>query len=113
MNLQFFYPTWTVLHVSVSNDAFHLYMESIQHGSRCPACRHISCRIHSRYWRTLKDTPLHSMPVSLHVRARKFFCHQPDCHQRIFTERRPEWWNAYDRKTLRLAAFFRQLEMIA
>lgn len=36
MNLQFFYPTWTVLHVSVSNDAFHLYMESIQHGSRCP-----------------------------------------------------------------------------
>ena len=84
-------------------------MESIQHGSRCPACRHISCRIHSRYWRTLKDTPLHSMPVSLHVRARKFFCHQSDCHQRIFTERRPEWWNAYDRKTLRLAAFFRQL----
>lgn len=109
MDLQFFYPTWTVLHVSASTDSFHLYLESTHRGSRCPSCHHVSCRTHSRYWRTLKDTPLHSTPVFLHVRARKFFCHQPDCPQQIFTERHPDWWDAYNRKTLRLAAFFRHL----
>jgi transposase len=49
------------------------------------------------------------MPVFLHVRARKFFCDEPDCRQRIFTERRSDWWDTYARKTLRLAAFFRHL----
>lgn len=74
-----------------------------------PSCILLSRRIHSRYWRILQDTPIRSASIVLHVRARKFFCDQPDCSQKIFTERQLHWWASYSLGTGRLDAFLKQL----
>lgn len=109
VNIQRFYSDWTFLHFAHSATDVHLYIQSEQLGNPCPSCQHFSHHTHSRYWRTLKDTPIHSFPVVLHVRARKFFCDQPQCGQRIFTERHPEWWTSYARRTSRLASFLKHV----
>lgn len=109
MNIQLFYPEWSFIHAVQTPDAIHLYIEPVSSTSRCPSCRWLSRRIHSHYWRTLRDTPIRSIPIVLYVRARKFFCDQPDCSQKIFTERQPDWWASYSRRTGRLDAFLKQL----
>ena len=70
--------------------------------SRCPVCGLVSSRVHSRYSRTVSDLPWHGLPVTLEVRARRFFCDEPSCERRIFfCERLPEV-AARARKTGRL-----------
>lgn len=87
MNIQLFYPEWTFLHTVQNPNAVHLDIQPVSSASRCHSCRRLSRRIHSCYWKTLQDTPIRSMPIVLHVRARKFFCDQPECSRKIFTER--------------------------
>ncbi|WP_396395372.1 transposase family protein [Domibacillus indicus] len=74
MNVQLFDSEWTFLHTAQTPDCVHLYVQPISSNNPCPSCHKISRRIHSRYWRTLQDTPIRSMAVVLHVKARKFFC---------------------------------------
>ena len=69
--------------------------------SRCPVCGLVSSRVHSRYSRTVSDLPWHGLPVTLEVRARRFFCDEPSCERRIFCERLPDV-AARARKTGRL-----------
>jgi transposase len=55
--------------------------------SRCPDCRAMSDRIHSRYVRRSSDLPLAGRPVRLLVVARRFRCATVSCRRDIFTER--------------------------
>src|SRR5437868_2709181 len=70
-----------------------------QSGSACPACGHHSRSVHSRYQRALADLPWGGVAVRLHLVVRKFFCHQPKCPRRIFTERLPSLVAPYARRT--------------
>jgi transposase len=70
---------------------------------RCPLCSRPSQRIHSRYQRTFADLPWATFQVRLEVRVRKFFCANPACQRRIFTERLPDVAEPWARRTLRLA----------
>jgi transposase len=77
---------------------------SVSSGTRrsvCPLCGRASSRVHSRYARTVSDLPWHGISVELEVRARRFFCDEPSCEQKIFCERLPEV-AARARKTVRL-----------
>lgn len=103
------YPQWTFLHVIVSSSDTHFYLQGQATNSSCPICHRSSARIHSFYWRTLRDTPIGNEPVILHLRARKFFCDHPTCSQRIFTERHPSSCSPYARKTDRLLSFLTML----
>ncbi len=67
--------------------------------SRCPVCGLVSSRVHSRYSRTVSDLPWHGLPVTLEVRARRFFCDEPSCERRIFAERLERVADAYARGT--------------
>ena len=69
--------------------------------ARCPSCGGRSGRVHSRYRRTVADLPRHGVPVTLSVRARRFFCDEASCERRIFCERLPDV-AAHARKTERL-----------
>ena len=69
--------------------------------SRCPLCRRVSSRVHSRYSRTVSDLPWHGISVELEVRARRFFCDEASCERKIFCERLPDV-AARARKTDRL-----------
>lgn len=74
---------------------------STMSSAKCPVCDQCSARAHSRYLRTAFDLPWHGVPVSLQVRARKFFCDNDACQRSIFCERLPEI-AARARKTSRL-----------
>jgi hypothetical protein len=61
-------------------------------------CSRYFGRVHSRYTRTVADLPWHGVPMSLHIRVRRFFCENSSCKRAIFAERVPEV-AAYARKS--------------
>jgi transposase len=58
--------------------------------------------VHSHYQRTVADLPWGGHTVRLHLHVRKFFCRQPTCSRRVFTERLPHLVHPYARRTARL-----------
>jgi transposase len=80
-----------------------LRVRSTQTRVPCPLCAIPASRIHSRYERTLADLPWAAYRVRLELRVRKWFCANPDCVRRIFTERLPMVAAPWARRTLRLA----------
>ena len=80
-----------------------LRVRSTQTRVPCPLCATPAARIHSRYERTLADLPWAAYRVRLQLRVRKWFCANPACVRRIFTERLPTVAAPWARRTLRLA----------
>jgi transposase len=78
-----------------------LFVSTATSRARCPVCGHRSGRVHSRYERTVADLPWHGVPVTLHIRVRRFACNNSSCERAIFAERLEEV-AAYARKTDRL-----------
>jgi transposase len=74
--------------------------------ARCPVCGKRSSRIHSRYTRTLADLPWQGVPVTVHLRVRRFFCDEGACDRAIFAERLPGVAAHYGRRTRRLHEWF-------
>jgi len=68
----------------------------------CPSCYHPTNQIHSHYERTLSDLPWADYSVNLKLRVKKLFCRNPECNQRIFTERLPKLVLPWARRTKRL-----------
>jgi hypothetical protein len=75
----------------------------------CPRCAVSSSSIHSRYQRHLTDLPWRTHAVHLQLTVRKFFCRNPSCARRIFTERLPALVTAYARKTSQLVTALRAI----
>jgi transposase len=69
-------------------------------------CGKQSVRIHSCYTRTLADLPWQGIPVTLHLRVRRFFCDEISCHRAIFAERLSGLVRHYARRTERLNGWF-------
>ncbi|MEV7630738.1 ISL3 family transposase, partial [Actinoplanes sp. NPDC089786] len=42
--------------------------------------------MHSRYGRTLTDTPVAGRPVRISLKVRRFFCDNPGCRSKTFVE---------------------------
>ena len=89
------FPVGLLLHVDgLSVEEMIFYSQAIvlvitptSRSAPCPRCSHASDRIHSRYYRTLRDLPWADMAVTLRVRVRRFRCTNPSCPQAIFAER--------------------------
>ena len=81
----------------------NLTIVSTQAIAECPICHQGTHRIHSHYERTVADLPWSEYGVSWQLQVRKFFCTNPDCPRRIFTERLPGVVAPWARKTTRLA----------
>ncbi len=79
-----------------------LAVVSVRPSSCCPFCSQASSQVHSRYQRTLRDVPCGGRQVVLHLSVRKFFCRNPACARRIFTERLPTFVEPWARVTIRL-----------
>jgi transposase len=89
-----------------THEKITIFVRSISPSSRCPQCDQDSGRVHSRYERKLADLPWQGVRLQLCWRIRRFFCGNPNCPQRIFTERQPEIAQAYARRTTRLTKAF-------
>lgn len=77
-------------------------MVSTKSECTCPNCKQTSSRIHSQYQRIIKDLPIINKKVIIYLQTRKFFCDNPSCNTRIFTERFKTLIKPYARKTDRL-----------
>jgi transposase len=69
----------------------------------CPVCAQPSFRIHSSYQRKLADLPWAGVAVQIRLLARRFFCKNSVCQQKIFCERIPAVAAPWARRTKRLA----------
>ena len=98
--LEGLHPKSCEINQDESRLTFHL--SSRQTSARCPLCQTLTRRVHSRYRRILADLPCGIFQVVLKVRVGKFFCLNPECECRIFTERLPEVVAPHARKTVRL-----------
>ncbi|UVK48268.1 ISL3 family transposase (plasmid) [Mesorhizobium sp. AR07] len=68
----------------------------------CPSCGCGTGRVHSHYMRRVADLPWQGRVVEIRLHARRFRCANPQCRQRIFTERLPETVQPKARRTARL-----------
>ena len=82
---------------------------SIQPSACCPLCSQESDGVHSRYQRRLKDLPSAGQVVYLHLTVRKFFCLNPQCQRKIFTERLPAFVEPWAQATVRFAQALRAI----
>jgi len=89
-------------YLSTIGDTILVHMNALAVCARCHLCGSTSERIHSHYQRTLADLPWAHCPVRIQIQLRKFFCDNPDCKRRIFTEPIPAAAARYARKTQRL-----------
>src|SRR5829696_2437471 len=88
--------------VSIGPDEIVATLEATAPRGTCPKCGTWSEAVHSYYQRTTADLPWGGHSVRLHLQVRKFFCRQPTCTRRIFTERLPQLVAPYARRTARL-----------
>jgi transposase len=88
--------------VQLNGNKITVAVSSVSTHSACPRCGHSSERIHSRYERKLADLPWQGLRVEVRWQSRRFFCTNPCCSQRIFTERLPDLAASHARKTKRL-----------
>jgi len=95
--------------VSIGADQIVATLEATAPRSTCPVCGTWSETVHSLYQRTLADLPWGRQTVRLQLRVRKFFCRQPACSRRVFTERLPSLVAPYARRTRRLTDVVRLL----
>lgn len=75
---------------------------SLLYSSCCPLCSQTSSQVHSQYQRALRDVSCGGCSVVLHLCVRKFFCRNPDCSRKIFTESLPTFVQPHVQVTTRL-----------
>jgi transposase len=80
-------PSLRVEALVVGDDGLTIRVSSKAADVRCPVCGEPADRVHSRATRALADLPWAGVAVRLQVRIRKFFCANPACPRRIFSER--------------------------
>jgi hypothetical protein len=95
-----------------SNQSFQIAARCSQRESGCPRCGCSAARVHSHYQRQLRDLPCGEQRVEIRSTARKFFCDNPNCRQRIFAERFPDLVRPYRRFTTRLTNLTQQLGLL-
>jgi transposase len=89
--------------VVVSEQSIVVTLVAVSPSARCPVCDQSSERVHSRYRRSVVDFPWQGIAVRLDVHTRRWFCRNPACSRRIFTERLSGLFGPYARRTARVA----------
>jgi transposase len=74
----------------VTDQTITLIAATTRKRAQFPLCRRWSKRVHSHYDRTIRDLPWAGRPVVIRLQVRRFFCGNPRCLRRIFTERVPD-----------------------
>jgi hypothetical protein len=100
------------LHVrqaALHDDTLTVHLQASASAAACLQCHQPAARIHSHYTRTAADLPWAGAAVRLVLHARKFFCTNAPCAQRIFAERLPTVVAPRARTTLRLHEVLRAI----
>lgn len=101
-------PFLEVLDIQEEPSSITFIVRSTHESCPCPHCQVPSTRPHSRYTRMIQDLPIAGKAVSILLITRKWFCDQPSCTQKIFTERY-DWISENGRRTLRSEEVLRKI----
>jgi transposase len=89
----------------------HIWAHARAGTATCPQCGRASTRVHSRYQRRLADAAVAGRRVVLRLGVRRFFCENPDCQARTFTEQLRGLTTRYARRTPLLRALLEQVAL--
>lgn len=95
-------PGFTLDALDTSSKGIVLHMRLSQTEACCPLCRHPSMHQHSAYVRVVEDLPWADIPVVWHYQVRRFYCDNPECTRRTFTEQMTPFIPPHARRTIRL-----------
>src|SRR2546429_4913995 len=87
--------------IQVTENGLMIQIAATTPTSCCPLCSEPSSSIHSRYRRSVRDVPCGGRRVLLFLCVRKFFCHNPLCERKVFTDRVPELVRPWAQMTIR------------
>ncbi len=100
--IPFVLPGFCVRQVKEDIHGIEVEAAANQKHAFCPRCSFRSISVHSHYRRRIHDLPMNMKTIWLVLTVRRFRCCNPDCAQRIFTERLPEVAPTYSRRSRRL-----------
>ncbi len=97
-------PTVITIEQIVPDDTeIVLVVRTRRASASCPVCGQAATRVHSWYTRSLRDLPWQGLAVRMELHTRRWFCDNPSCPRRIFTERLPTVAAPFSQRTTRLA----------
>ena len=88
--------------VQLCGEVVHVSVRSSAPGASCMDCGVWSESFHSGYARSIADLPLADRQLVMHLRVRRFRCHEPTCIRKTFVEQVPALVERYGRRTRRL-----------
>ncbi len=91
--------------------AIEMRLKTCRGSATCPACGTSTQKVHSRYVRRLTDLPWDGVPVVVHLKTRRFFCVEPGCRRKVFTEPLPGTVARYSRRSCRSGEALRWLTL--
>lgn len=104
MSISFLLPNNLPLKVQgllCDGTAIIIHATACKKWAACPLCKGRCKRIHSKYTRIFSDLPVAGYLVRVRLQARKFFCDNPRCSRKIFTERFQQEIKPYGRRSFR------------
>jgi len=87
--------------IQITEDGLVITVVATHPTSCCPLCSLASSSIQSHYRRMLRDAPCVGRRVQLLLTVRKFYCRNPCCQRKVFTERLPAFVEPWARTTIR------------
>jgi transposase len=91
--------------------ALEMRLKTCRICATCPTCGTPSQKVHSRYVRRLSDLPWDGVSVVVHLKTRRFFCMEPGCRRKVFTEPLPGTVGRYGRRSCRSSEALRWLTL--
>lgn len=87
--------------IQITENSLLIAVVATYPASCCPLCSEVSWSLHSHYRRVLRDAPCAGRRVQLVLTMRKFYCRNPLCERKVFTERLPAFVEPWARMTIR------------
>ncbi len=87
--------------IEIAKDGLVITAVATHPTSCCPLCSVVSSSIQSHYHRRVRDAPCAGQRVQLLLKVRTFYCRNPCCERKVFTERLPAFVEPWARMTVR------------
>ena len=106
IDLSVFFPgSIKIIKITNIKKEIHIYIKSQTHIQTCPSCKQECNEYHSTYRRKIQDLPILGKTVYIHLSAYRYYCHNNECKQKVFSETVDGFFGFKKRMTKRLEEF--------